>query len=170
MCNFLEKTLTDPNVFWLAIEAIATVVAAIIIIGQLRRLREESIAHRFEGFRYAVELLSSSEFGDQAESFYKLLDHGDPFEFHNSMPPLVHWILRTLETIDRMIRDEYLDEEFFFRIEGRRLAHLAINIRMMEEGHDTPRFEDQIRLYPNGRNLLRRAEEWAERNNIEVRV
>jgi len=168
MCDFLEKTLTDPNVFWLALEAIATALAAAIIIWQLRRLREETIAHRFEGFRYALELLSSSEFGDQAASFYKLLDQGDPFQFHTTMPPLVHWILRTLEIIDRLIRDEHLDEEFFFRIEGRRLAHLAIRIRMMEEGRDTPRFEAQIRLYPNGRDLLRRAEEWAERNNIEV--
>ena len=161
--NFLEKTLTDPSVFWPALEALATAVAAGIIISQLRRLREETVAHRFEGFQYAMELLASSEFQKQAGSFYKLLEKGDPLRLRETLPPLVHWILRTLEIVDRLICDSYLDEDFFFRIEGQRLAHLARHIRMMEEGRDTPRFEDQIRLYPNGRELLRRAEEWDHR-------
>jgi hypothetical protein len=158
--GFLNRTLIDPSLFWPALEALATLVAAGIIIWQLRRLREETVAHRFEGFRYAMQLISAPEFQEQAASFHELLNRGDPHQFRQSMPPLVHWILRTLEIIDRLIEDGYLEEGFFFRIEGMRLAHLARHIRMMEEGRDTPRFEEQISLYPNGRDLLRRAETW----------
>ena len=162
MCDFLNATLTDPNIFWPALEAIATAIAAVVIIWQLKNLREETTAHKFEGFRYAMELISSPEFEDQACSFYKLLEQGDAFRFRETLPPLAHWILRTLEIVDKLIKDGYLGEDFFFRIEGKRLANLGRSIRMIEEGRDTPRFEEQIRLYPNGRDLLYRAEAWED--------
>ena len=164
MLEFLGRTVSDPTIFWPALEALATAIAAGIIIWQLRRLREESVAHRFDGFRYAMELLASSEFKEQAGSFFKFLERGDPAQFRQALPPLVHWILRTLETLAQLISDKHLDEDFLFRIEGRRLGHLARHIRMMEDGRDTPRFEDEIRLFPNGRDLLRKAEAWDDRN------
>ncbi len=166
MCAFLQSTLNDPSIFWPALEALATVIAAGLIIWQLNRIREESVAHKMEGFKYSMELLSSSEFKDQAGSFYKLLDQGDAFQWVSSLPPLVFWTLRTLEIVDLLIKTKYLDESFFFRIEGRRLANLGIKIRMLEEGRDTPRFEEEIKQYPNGRDLLRRAEVWAEAQGI----
>jgi len=162
MCEFIRETISDPSIFWPALEAIATLIAAIVIIYQLKNLREETTAHRFEGFRYAMQLVSSSEFSKQAANFHKLLDHGDPFRFHETMPPVVHWILRTLEIVDRLIKDGYLEEDLFFRVEGKRLATLARDIQMIKEGKDTPRFEEQIRLYPNGWDLLHRAKSWED--------
>ena len=113
-----------------------------------------------------MELLVSPEFKEQAGSFYKLLDQGDAFQWVNSLPPLVFWILRTLEIVDLLVKTKYLDESFFFRIEGRRLANLGIKIAMLEEGRDTPKFEEEVKQYPNGRDLLRRAVTWAEIEGI----
>ena len=160
MFELIQKTFTDPALFWSGLEAIATLVAALIIIRQLKQLRQDAVAHKFEGFKYAIELLASSEFMGQVGKFQTFLDKGDPFQFKTSLPPLVHWILRTLEIVACLITDKYLDEKFFFRIEGLRLASLAENIRTIEEGNNMPRFEDETRLYPNGRALLHRAEKW----------
>jgi hypothetical protein len=166
MCNFIYSSLTDPALFWPALEAIATFAAALVIFWQLRQLHREAVAHRFDGFKYAMELLSSSEFTDQVGKFHTFLEQGDPSQFKQALPPLVHWTLRTLEIVNRLITDKYLDEEFLFRIEGLRLASLAEKIKMVEEGDNMPHIEEQIRLYPNGRDLLHRAEKW--KNQIQT--
>jgi hypothetical protein len=162
MCEFFLRTITDPALFWPALEAVATFGAALIIIWQLQQLRREAIVHKFDGFKYALELLAESNFREQVKNFDTLLHGGDAFQFINTMPPVVHWILRTLEIVNALIKDGYLDQEFLFRTEGLRLATLAQDIRLVEEGKDMPKFEEQIRLYPNGRDLLRRAEKWRE--------
>jgi len=158
MCEFIQKTFTDPALFWTALEAITTLFAALIIFWQLKQLRREAVAHKFEGFKYAMELLASSEFIEQCSKFQTSLDERDSFQFTTSLPPIVSRILCTLEIIDCLITDKYLDEKFLFRIEGLKLASLANNIEMIKRGKDMPRFEEEIRLYPNGYELLRRAE------------
>lgn len=167
MCEFIIKTFTDPSIFWGALEAIATLVAATIIIWELRRARQETVAHKIDGFQYALKLLDSEKFEGYIKDFYHLADISNASEWHANMPIRVQGILRTMEVIDKLISDKYLDEDFFFRIEGNRLADIGTRIRIFEEGKDTPRFEEQRLLYPNGRKLLTRAERWKEANSNE---
>jgi hypothetical protein len=162
MINFFAKTISDPAIFWVAIQSIATAIGAVLIFWQLRRLREDKIAHKFDGFKYVVQLLSASEFKENALQFYALLEKGDPFKFQSSLPPHVYSILRTLEIVDYAIKEHYLDESTFFRIEGLRLADLNEKIRVLQEGKDSLSFEDQIRLFPNGMNLLSRSANWRD--------
>lgn len=97
------------------------------------------------------------------KGFNFLADNSNIGEWHTNMPLMVQGILQTMEVIDMLISENYLDEDFFFKIEGNRLANLGLQIRIFEEGKDTPRFEEQRRLYPSGRDLLHRAEKWKER-------
>lgn len=163
LCEFIRRTLTDPSIFWGALEAIATLIAAAIIISELRRARREAVAHKVEGFQYGLKLLESEEFQRYIKAFDFLADNSNAAEWHTNMPLMVQGIFQTMEVIDMLIKEKYLDEDFFFKIEGNRLANLGSRIRMFEEGKETPRFEEQQRLYPNGRDLLHRAERWKER-------
>jgi hypothetical protein len=164
MIDFLRRTLTDPTIFWGALEAIATLVAASIIIYELQRARQETVAHKVEGFQYGLKLLESKEFLDYVNNFEHIADLSNKDLWHRELPSKVHGILQTMEIIAMLISERFLDEDFFFKIEGIRLAKLGMRIRQFEEGQDTPQFIEQQQLYPNGRDLLRRAEKWKEKN------
>ena len=159
--QFLVDTISQPALFWPALEALTTVLAAIVIISELRRSRREAVAHRIDGFKYAMEVLGAEGFRCAVEDFRQTLDGGNPALWHTSLPPVVSRILRSLEIVALLIEQEYLDQGFFFRIESLNLQDLAMRIRVLEEGLDTPRFEEETRLYPRGRELLRRAQEWS---------
>jgi hypothetical protein len=58
MIKLLTDTFTDANAFWAMVEALATVAAAFFIIIQLRRLREESAAHKAEGIDWLYRFVS----------------------------------------------------------------------------------------------------------------
>ncbi len=163
MREFFLLTFTNPAYLWSALEAVATSLAAIVIFWQLRRLRQEAVAHKVEGLKYAMEIVGSNDFQDKLQKLNQVLYNGDPFQFGQTLLPIVQGLLQSLEIVDLLIKTGYLEEQFFFRIEGLRLAELSTNIRLLEEGKDTPRFEDQISLYPNGRALLRRADDWMQR-------
>jgi len=167
MCNFIISSLTDPSIFWGAMEAIATLIAASVIIYEFRRLRQENVAHKVEGFQYALKLLEADDFKRYIEGFNFLADSSNAGELRSKMPPIVQGILQTMEIINLLISERYLSEDFFFKIEGIRLANLSEKIRLFEEGKETPQFEEQRRLYPNGRDLLYRAEKWRERFSKE---
>ncbi|MBV6467496.1 MAG: hypothetical protein PGMFKBFP_02858 [Anaerolineales bacterium] len=163
MCDFIRRTLTDPSIFWTALESLATIFAATIIFYELRRARQETVAHKFEGFQYALRLLASEDFQRYITAFNFLVENRNADKRSTNMPLMVQGILQTLEVVQMLITEKYLDEDLFFKTEGNRLANLGLQIRTLEEEKDMLRFEEQRRLYPNGHKLLVRAEKWKEK-------
>lgn len=160
MSNFICETLTNPAIFWSALEALATVLALGFIYFEVRRLRRESIAYKVEGFRYAMEIVGSAEFQKLIDEFNYIMDASDMGDWPLKLPGIVRGILRNLEIIASLINSGYMDENLFLRVQGLHLGELGERIRILEEGKDTPHFDYERQIYPNGRALLRKAEEW----------
>lgn len=160
MSKFIYETLTNPAIFWSALEALATASALGFIYVQVRHLRREAIAYRVEGFRYAMEIVGSADFQKLIEEFNFLMDASNVGRWPHDLPRNVRAILRDLEIIASLISSGYMDENLFLRVQGLHLGDLGERIHILEEGKDSPHFAYERQIYPNGRALLRRAEEW----------
>lgn len=163
--NLLTKTFSDPAVFWAAFQAIVTAMGVGIVFWQLHKLRRECVTHKFNVFQYVTNLLSSSEFKDNVFQFYTLLEKGNREKLNLTLSPHIISILRTLEIIDTLIKDGHFDEQVLFRIEGRRFVDLHKNLLLLREEGDNLSFENQIKLFPNGMDLLKRATIWGTVND-----
>lgn len=160
MSKFICETLTNPALFWPALEALATALALVFIYFEVRRLRRESVAYRVQGFRYAMEIVASADFQKLIEEFKITMDASDVGRWPHDLPRIVRGILRDLEIVASLISSGYMDENLFLRVQGLHLGEIGERIRLLEEGKDTPRFDDERQIYPKGRALLRKAEEW----------
>jgi hypothetical protein len=168
MTDFICKTLSDPAIFWPALESIATVLALFFIYLQVRDIRREAVAGRVDGFRYAMEIVAADEFQKLVDEFRHTMDAGNVGDWPHKLPLIVRGILRNLEIVASLIRHDYMDEQLFLQVHGLYLGKLGEQIHMLEEGHDTPRLEFERKTYPGGRALLSKAEEW--RNKISAKT
>lgn len=171
----------DAGLVWAAIQAIAAciaayetclgvlaaTVAAIVVVPEFLRIRREETAHQFRGFEIATSLLSSDAFLAAARALQDdpgVSVHPDWFNFY---PPLLHEVLRTAELLDFLIREGHLDEPFLLRLYGYRLGKLAKQVSAVEQSYQSPHLFYWGTLFPKGRALLKRAEEWLSKNASE---
>jgi hypothetical protein len=165
----------NPALLWAAVEAVATAVAALaaiiaagIIILELRRIRREETSHKLRGYEIATELLKADEFLAAARAIQDDpgpgVTHSDWFDRY---PPLLFRVLRTAEALDFLIQEKHLDEDFLMRLDGYRLGRLAKLVSAIEQSRESPRLRYWSTLYPNGKALLVRAEEWRHRSSLQ---
>ena len=166
MCDLLIRTINDPAIFWSAVQALATLIAVVIIYIEIRRSKREMTIYKFEGFKYAMDILASKDFVDSVKAFRYLMDAGDTGDWDIKIPVTVHNILKSLDIIAVLIEQNYLDQDFFLRHEGLRLANIDQRLILLETGNRTPKCEYESGLYPKGRDLLRRAEDWKEKHGV----
>jgi hypothetical protein len=159
--------LQDPLLFWSGLEAIATAVAALaaiiaaaFVIPEWRRSRREDVSHKVEGYRIASDLLSSDEFVVAARTLQENPGPAATPQWFDKYPPLLYEILRTMQIIQFLIQQDYLDEDLLFRLYGFRLSSLARLVLAIEESKQSPRIEYWSRLYPGGQELLERSKKW----------
>ena len=64
--DLISLTLHDPNMLWVAlgsisqmVEAVVVLVSAVVIIFQVRRMKQESVKDRIAGLSSALEVFSS---------------------------------------------------------------------------------------------------------------
>jgi len=160
MLQFLCRSLTDPTVFWPALEAIATTLALVFIYFEVRRVRQESVASRVQGFRYAMEIVGSPEFQDLVRRFNYTMDASNVDKWPHELPQIVREILRNLEIVASLISTRYLDEGLFLRVHGLLLGYIGERVSVVETDKTTKWFEWERQVYPNGRALLKKCEGW----------
>ncbi len=119
----ISKMFQDASVFWAAlgaiaqaIEAFVVLISAIVVIFQLRRMRQESIRDRIAGLTTAVEVLRS----DVLQKVLQEIPSGANIRG-------VNWneVLDQLDLIGLLIREGYTDENLFFRLKRHELRLLA---------------------------------------------
>ncbi len=162
--------ITDQLVFWSAVEAIGTVIAAIaaftavfLIIFEYRRIQRESLSHKIRGYEIARGILDKDPFLSAAKSIQE--DPGPGVTYDNWFsyyPKLLFELLRGAEVLQFLIKEKHLDEEFLFRLEGFRLGELDQRISAVEQSRKSPRLLFWAELYPDGRELLRKARTWVK--------
>ena len=71
----IAETFSKADVFWAMTEAVATALAALLIVGQLKRFRQESSSHRIAGYDWLFRWFGTERFGklyDAVESIAQL--------------------------------------------------------------------------------------------------
>lgn len=160
MIQFVCRTITDPAIFWPALEAIATVAALTFIYFEVRRLRQDAIASRVQGLRYAMEIVGSKQFYALVEQLNHTLDVSGVEKWPHDLPPIVRGLLKDLEIVASLISNHYLDEDLFLRVNGLLLGAIGERISVVETDKTTGWFERERLVYPDGRELLRKCERW----------
>ena len=121
--DLVAATLQDPGVFWAAIgsvsqmiEAVVVLVSAVVIIFQIRRMKQESLRDRISGLHSALEVFSD-------DLFQKVLTEiPERAEIRG-----INWevFLDQLDFIGLLVEKGYTDDELLLELKGDELRALA---------------------------------------------
>ncbi len=156
MCQFITQTLTNPAIFWSALEAIATVLALIFIYIEIKRLGRESSVHKVEGLKLAAERLETEDFRSSCERIISEVKRDNdvfPEEImHTDLVP----VFARLDFISKLIKLGYIDQGVLLHFKGKELFILERMITNLEnkENSQIPSLKSS---YPGGYDLLKAA-------------
>jgi hypothetical protein len=148
--GFVSATIHNQDLFWAAlgalaqtVEALVVLVSAIVVIFQLRRMRQESIRDRIAGLRTAIEILDS----ELLRKVVKEIPTGATIRG-------VNWdeFLDQLDLVALLITEKYTDENLLLKLKGHELYSIA------EYLHGTP-LESDLRKHPGAQWILMKARE-----------
>jgi hypothetical protein len=112
MIEFIKNTLTDPGIFWGAVEALATVGALIFLLVELPKIRREKASFSVEGLKFASEFIETnkSELWDRVliKSWKNMKE-----EYSEMVETQIVDILYTMDFLAKLIEIEFLDKELF---------------------------------------------------------
>lgn len=178
MVELLRQTLSDPAVLWAAVEAVGTVLATLIgllgiilVLPQLRRIKQESISHRIESVRWALEnYLEAAELGTALDDLLAAVssDEGYPRGVFNKSAE----VLRLIQPVEKMIQEGYIDKDLLIELVGRQLASIYDviddSLDLASRKHPAANRRGVEILYPEVWRLLREAKEAARSEDLEA--
>lgn len=155
MCEFLTLTLTRPELFWPALEAIATVAAVGFLLFELDGIRRDAASRKVEGLKYAIEQLHAADFEDWMRLIETTWKEGGD-EYAVGVHPYVVSALGRVDHIAKLAKLRYIDEKVLFDAFGHDLSNLEAFIRNFErkKGSQVPGARAS---YHDGYRLLKRA-------------
>ncbi len=123
--------------------------------------------YKVEGLNYAASLLGSETFKDSLYKFNHAVNSGEPpeTEWSTFMPIHAGYILRTLQTIATLIEEEYIEYELFMLNYALPLSGTSENMDVLETQKEGTTFDFQLKIYPEGRGLLRKCSEWVKEHS-----
>ena len=135
MAEFWCKTFTNPAIFWSFIQAVGTILAAIIALGiigyEIRNIRADLGAKKFEAFRYAGTLIEGASFETSLNHVREEWKMGDK-EFPDYLKGDFVYLFHSLDYISQMIKAHYLDKELFLYQYGDTLYELERMVNNFE--------------------------------------
>lgn len=155
MCQLIIETITNPAIFWSALEAIATVVALIFIWVELPRLRRESSAHKVEGLKFVAERLEAEDFRSACEKVINKVKRNDENFSEDIMDDLIS-IFARLDSISKLIKLHYIDQDVLMSFKGNELFILERVVTNLENKTDS-QISSLKSSYPGGYTLLKAA-------------
>jgi len=158
---------SGPFLFLAGFEAIATGITAVAALGgalfiilELRRIRREGVSHKIRGYEIAVSTMTSPDFLSAARALQEDPGPGVAHDWFDRYPAPLYHVLGGAEIIAFLIEEEYLDEAFLMRLHGYRLSQLARKVSAIEQSRQSPCLIYWATLYPKGKALLERADQW----------
>ena len=155
MCRFIIQTLTDPAIFWSALEAVATVFALIFIFIELKRLRRESTENKIEGLKFAAERLEAEDFRSSCERIISAVKRSDEVFPEEIMADLVPVFAR-LDFISKLVKLNYINQGVLLSFKGNELFILERMITNLENKTNS-QIPSLKSSYPGGYDLLKAA-------------
>ncbi len=120
--ELVAAAFQDPNMFWSAVgamaqavEAIVVLVSAVVIVFQIRRMKQESLRDRISGLYSALEVIGS----DLLQKVLAEIPQGAEIRG-------VNWdaLLDQLDLVALLIERGYTDEKLFLDLKGDELRLL----------------------------------------------
>jgi hypothetical protein len=142
--------LQIPGTFWVAlgalaqaVEALVVLVSAVVVVFQLRRMRQESIRDRIIGLNSALEVFKSDLLRKVLEEIPK-----------DAEVRGVNWdeIFDQLDLIALLIEQGYTDEKLFLKLKGAELRSLGKYIQRFSLSND-------LQKHRGAQQLLNKAHE-----------
>lgn len=135
------------------LEAVVVTLSAIIVIYQLRRMRQESIENKVSGVKAAVDVLSSERFRSVSSvAMAETSLHGDNWRF----------LLDQVNLVALLINEKYTDERLLLSLKGHDLAEIESLLRTKPISRDLQ--AELNTKYANAYAFLSRAREWKLQN------
>lgn len=113
MVNFLRVTLCNPNVFWGAVEALATLAAFILLLIEIPKFRREKAFHDITSLDYAIKQLHSEEFQQWSEYLIEIWKKRNNTYSAFVVTQIVN-ILARMDFIAKLIDVGYLNADLFY--------------------------------------------------------
>lgn len=165
MSDIIQETISNPDTLWLSVEALSTLVTAIIaVIGfyylkpQLKRWREESATHIVEGLQFASEQIQAPDFQhwrSLIESEWK----GDSENYPEYLTAEIVSILARLDWIATLIDIRFINRELLFKNFSYQFSNIA-SVLINFQSKKGSRLESSKAMYPKGYKLLMDGKDW----------
>ena len=129
--DLLTQTLSQPNVFWSAISAIAAVLALLIVVIEIPKFRKELATQKVQGLEYIRGLLLSDDFVQARESIrqeFKEKSKEYPQHIHEE----IILVMFRLDFVSKLINIGFLDKDLFAYIFSDDLVILDYALRNFE--------------------------------------
>lgn len=132
-----DDTWDDPTALWGMVEAVATVVAATIVVYQLKqvwaeaqRSRDEAAAHEADKYKWLIELVTSKRFQNNLE----LLKDTWGKEQFDETGMIMRRLFAVVTALDRLVEKEYIDRSNIYLTMGLDLADICDYVDRILEG------------------------------------
>lgn len=170
MIKFLQDTFCDPNVFWQAIEAIATVFAAgfagYILLIELPKLKQESTSKKVENLTFVLDLLQERNFNELSNQIKSALVDKRK-EYPEYMHERIIIMLGHLDYVGLFIELGFLDEDLFFYDVSEDIYNLQIYFTNFAH-RENSRIAPLLIQYHRANKLLKKAAEYSQSRSQKV--
>ncbi len=157
MIEFIRRTLSDPALFWPALEAIATIIGATFIWWQLRRIKQESAAHRVESVKYVTTDHLGTEKFEELHASLKNARGSDQQDLGAGIQDAAFELLAIVDVVRVLIDQGYVDKKLLLELMGETLHEVSdymTNFVAMERFRDAAKIP---KIYPETWRLLKEA-------------
>jgi len=169
MTGLLDGTFSDPSAFWAMVEALATVSAAVVVVWQLRRFREESGAHKAAAIDWLMEFIGSARFNQLVGEIDSAIVQGDggvvePVGVTDKTWRCLAIIFADIDTVLDLTQGNFVTEDTFIRMFGSTLARIAARVDQLLEHPEThDGMKRVISHRPEVYRLLQDADKWLKK-------
>lgn len=163
--DMISAALANSDLFWTALgasaqmlEALVVTVSAIVVVFQVKRMRQESVRDRISGLKTALEVLDS-------ELFRKVVRQATT----GARIQGVNWneLLDQIDLAALLVAQGYTDESLFLKLRGHELSSIAGYLRKASSTSD---FQLDLNIqHPSAQWLLNEAHEWVEKESLAQR-
>lgn len=160
--------ISEPIVFWTALQAIVVTAASVTIILEVQSLKGTKLEREARGFVMFSENFMGQQFLRQVE-WLGGVNSQEPENRARFFDEAAKTVLLKLELAQRFINRGLIDRDLFFLTYLDGLANAAFSIRhLMHHPKKMPWLVEYKDQYKNSLNLLREFEDWrADREGTE---